>query len=106
MGESLRRHRRGPFFQETRKRFRMETKEIGMLKHTTILGTACVLGMALAAVPASAATLTGFAGDAETSYGKINPKDADTIQSWLLGGNIAGPLSDLPNLNFQLDASY
>jgi len=77
-----------------------------MSKRIAILGTACVLGMALAAAPASAATLTGFAGDATTSYGKINPKDADTVQSWLLGGNVAGPLSDLPNLNFQLGGSY
>ena len=85
-----------------KKRFRTETKEIGMSKHITLLGTACVLGMALVAAPASASTLTGFAGDVTTSYGKVNPKDADTVQSWLLGGNIAGPLSDLPN-DFKTD---
>ena len=84
----------------------METKEIAMSKLTTILGTACVLGMALAAVPAAAATLTGFAGTVTTSYGQDNPEDGENIKNWLLGGSVAGPLSDLPNLNFQFDASY
>jgi hypothetical protein len=95
-----------PFFQNKKKRFRMETKEIAMSKHTTILGTACVLGMALTAVPAAAATLTGFSGVVVTSYGQNNPEEGDNIKNWLLGGSIAGPLSDLPNLNFQFDASY
>jgi hypothetical protein len=85
----------------------METKEIAMSKSTTILGTACVLGMALAAGPAAAASLTGFAGTVNTSYGQNDPgSGADTIHNWLIGGNIAGPLSDLPGLNFQVDASY
>jgi len=77
-----------------------------MSKHTTILGAACVLGMALAAVPAAAATLTGFAGDVTTSYGQNDVDHGDNLKNWLLGGNVAGPLSDLPNLNFQFDASY
>ncbi|GEM_PF-1647731 len=79
-----------------------------MSKRTTYLGTACVLGMALAAVPAAAATLTGFAGNVTTSYGQVDDDSAgsDTMKNWLLGGSVAGPLNDLPNLNFQFDASY
>ena len=78
-----------------------------MSKRTTILGTACVFGMALAAGPAAAATLTGFAGVVTTSYSQNDPgSGSDTAHSWLLGGSIAGPLSDLGNLNFQADASY
>jgi hypothetical protein len=87
-------------------RFRMETREIAMSLRTTTMGAVCVLGMALAAVPASAATLTGFAGDVTTSYGKVNPDNEDTVQNWLLGGDVAGPLSDLMSLNFQFDGSY
>jgi hypothetical protein len=85
----------------------METKEIAMSKLTKILGTACVLGMAVAAVPAAAATLTGFSGVVVTSYGQNDADGSDeNIKNWLLGGSVAGPLSDLPNLNFQLDAAY
>jgi hypothetical protein len=87
----------------------METKEIAMSKHTKILGTACVLAMtAVVASPAAAATLTGFAGTLNTSYsGDSNSTPGtDTVHSWLLGGSVAGPLSDLANLNFQVGASY
>lgn len=77
-----------------------------MSKLTTILGTASVLGMALMAVPAAAATLTGFAGTVETSYGQNDVDHGDNLKNWLLGGSVAGPLSDLPNLNFEFDASY
>jgi hypothetical protein len=85
----------------------METKEIAMSKSTTILGTACVLGMALAAGPAAAATLTGFAGDVTASYGQNDAgSGSDTLHNFVLGGDVAGPLSSLTNLNFQVDASY
>jgi hypothetical protein len=85
----------------------METKEIAMSKSTTILGTACVLGMALAAGPAAAATLTGFAGTVEADYGQNDPpRGSDTLHNFLLGGDVAGPLNGLANLNFQVDASY
>jgi hypothetical protein len=85
----------------------METKEIAMSKSTKILGTACVLGMALAAGPAAAASLTGFAGTVTSSYGQFDPGGhADNINDWLIGGNVAGPLSDVPGLNFQVDGSY
>lgn len=77
-----------------------------MSKRTKILGTVCVLGMALSAVPAAAATLTGFAGDVTTEYGQDSPEHGKNVQNWLLGGNVAGPLSDLMSLNFQVDGSY
>lgn len=79
-----------------------------MTKLTKILGTASVLAIAtLAAGPAAAATLTDFAGALTTSYGHNDLDGADdAIHDWLLGGSVAGPLSDLSNLNFQLDASY
>jgi hypothetical protein len=77
-----------------------------MSKLTKILGTACVLGMALSAVPAAAATLTGFAGDVTTFYGQDAPEHGTNFHNWLLGGNVAGPLSDLMSLNFQIGASY
>jgi hypothetical protein len=63
--------------------------------------------MALTAVPAAAATLTGFAGDVTTSYGQEDASHSSgNPKNWLLGGNIAGPLSDLMQLNFQFGASY
>jgi hypothetical protein len=86
----------------------METKEIAMKKRTTMMGTACVLAAAaLTASPASAATLTDFAGVLTTSFAADdNSLSTDTVNSWLLGGSIAGPLSDIANLNFQVDGSY
>lgn len=79
-----------------------------MSKRATILGTASVIGIALAAGPAAAATLTDFAGTLTTSFQSSDNSgsNSDTVKSWLLGGSAAGPLSDLPNLNFQADASY
>src|SRR5205085_3109363 len=72
-----------------------------------ILGTASVLGMALMAGPAAAATLTGFSGVVVTSYGQDDVEgNSENLKNWLLGGAIAGPLSDLANLNFQVGASY
>ena len=80
-----------------------------MSKHRKILGTACVLAMAaVAASPAAAATLTGFAGTLQTAYGATsdNTPGSKTVHSWLIGGDVAGPLSDLAALNFQVGASY
>jgi hypothetical protein len=87
----------------------METKEIAMQKRTTMMGTACVLAAAaLTASPAAAATLTGFAGTLDTQFSSSDSSvsGSDTVKAWLLGGSAAMPLSDIPNLNFQLDASY
>ena len=79
-----------------------------MSKRTTILGTACVFGMALVAGPAAAATLTSMAGTLTTSFTSTDNSGSgsDTVKSWLLGGSVAGPLSDVMSLNFQVDASY
>jgi hypothetical protein len=86
----------------------METKEIAMQKRTTMMGTACVLAAAaLTTGPAAASTLTDFAGVLTTSYGQDdNSLASDNLNSWLIGGSAAGPLSDIANLNFQVDASY
>jgi len=77
-----------------------------MSKRTTILGTVCVL--ALAAGPAAAATLTGFASDVTTSISMTDPstKGAPTWKGWLLGGDVAGPINGLSGMNFQVDANY
>jgi len=80
-----------------------------MTKLTKILGTASVLAIAAFATgPVSAATLTDFSGALTTSFGWTDTDidNVDTGKDWLIGGSVAGPLSDLPNLNFQLDASY
>jgi hypothetical protein len=64
--------------------------------------------MAIAAVPAAAATLTGINLGVETSYGQVDNdcSGCDTLKNWLLGAVVAGPLSDIPNMNFQVGASY
>jgi len=79
-----------------------------MQKRTTMMGTACVLAAAaLTSGPAAAGTLTDFAGVLTTSYGNDDLSIADdSLNSWLIGGSAAGPLSDLANLNFQVDAAY
>jgi len=108
VGESPRRRQRGRFSKTRKSGSAWKTKEIAMSKITTFMGTACVLGMALTAVPAAAATLTGFAGAVTTSYGQVDVDctGCDTTKSWDLGGVLAGPLSDIPNLNFQFGAQY
>ncbi len=79
-----------------------------MQKRTTMMGTACVLAAAaLTAGPAAAATLTDFAGVLTTSFGQDdNSLASDNLNSWLLGGSAAMPLSTLDGLNAQVDASY
>jgi len=79
-----------------------------MSKRTTILGTACVLGMALAAGQAAAAPLTDWDITANTSFSinDASTSGSQTWKGWLLGGSVAGPLVDLAGLNVQLDASY
>jgi hypothetical protein len=90
----------------------METKEIAMSKSKKTLGAACVLAMAaFAAGPAAAGTLTDFSGVVDTEFnsnkaGVSGGGSSDTTKSWLLGGSAAGPLSAVPNFNFQVDASY
>lgn len=80
-----------------------------MQKRTTMMGTACVLAAAaLTAGPAAADTLTGFAGVLNTNFTSTDSSisGTDTLKSWLLGGSVAMPLSDLAGLNVQVDASY
>ena len=79
-----------------------------MQKRTITMGTACVLAAAaLTAGPAAAATLTDFAGVLTTSFGQDdNSLASDNLNSWLIGGSAAMPLSTLDGLNAQVDASY
>jgi hypothetical protein len=80
-----------------------------MSKLTTFMGTACVIATtALAASPAAADTLTDFAGNLSTAYTNTNfdVAGSDNENGWFVGGVLGGPLSDLANLNFQVDASY
>jgi hypothetical protein len=87
----------------------METKEIAMLKRTTLLGTAFVLTTALAAGPAAADQLQGFQGFGSAEYGHSGFSDCSGCQdlnTGTFGVGMALPLADLPNLNWQIDGSY
>jgi hypothetical protein len=81
-----------------------------MSKSTKLLGTVSVLAT-LAAGPAAADTLMGFAGTADaayanTSFGGDSGYSNDNMNSFGLGAAIAFPIDEIPNLNWQLDASY
>jgi hypothetical protein len=85
----------------------METKEIAMLKHTRLLGTACVAAAALAAGPAAADTLQGFEGFANSTF--THTTFSDVSGDWnsaSLGVGMALPVADIPNLNWEVDAQY
>lgn len=85
----------------------METKEITMQKRTKLLGAAGVAAAMLVGAPASAGTLTDFAGDVFTSYGTSDlDKLTDNINSTTFGGTVAAPLSDIPNMNVQAGGAY
>jgi hypothetical protein len=86
----------------------METKEIAMSKRTTMMGTGCALAMAaLAAGPAAADTLTGLNLAAQAGFqSDDNSAASDTVKSGIVGGSIAGPITEVSNLNFEADASY
>jgi hypothetical protein len=80
-----------------------------MLKLTKVLGTASALAtVALLASPAAAGSLTDVAISANTEYNAFDSdvSGTDTINNWLVGLTVAMPLSDIPNLNFQVAASY
>ena len=79
-----------------------------MSKRTTMMGTACALAMAaLAASPAAADTLTGLNLAAQAGFqSDDNNKASSTAKSLTFGGSIAGPITGVPNLNFEADASY
>ena len=78
-----------------------------MLKTTSLLGTACVAAAALVAGPAFADTLQGFAGFADAQYTHAtfshSSGDANAAQ-FGVGGAL--PITDIPNLNVQVDGSY
>jgi hypothetical protein len=85
----------------------METKEIAMSKHTQMLGTVCVLAAALAAGPAAADTLTGFAGTVGGDVAHLTANNGGSDGSAAgLGGSVAGPLSTFAGLNAQADVDY
>ena len=72
------------------------------------MGTACVIAMAaISGGQAPAATLTDFAGYVNTDWSStsINVIKNDNLNSWDIGGGVAGPLG-VPNLNFQVDFNY
>jgi len=72
------------------------------------MGTACILASALGAGPAAAASLTGFTTMVDTHYSRttFNDTDGADFNTWSLGGSIAMPIDEVPNLNWQIDASY
>jgi hypothetical protein len=85
----------------------METKEIAMSKRTTILGTASIVAMALAAGPAAAAPLTAWALSANTSFSLDDANSGgDTWKGWLLGASAAGPINGIDGLAVQVDGNY
>jgi len=72
-----------------------------------LLGTACLAAVALAAGPAAADTLQGFAGFANTEFTHTTFSDSSghwNNQSFGLGGAI--PIEEIPNLNVQVEGSY
>jgi hypothetical protein len=81
-----------------------------MSKRKILMGTACAL--ALAAGPAAADTLTGFAGYARADFQhqtfNDNPWNANVDSNNMARFGIGGalPVTGIPNLNVQADASY
>jgi len=81
-----------------------------MSKSTKLLGTVSVLAT-LAAGPAAADTLMGFAGMADavyvnTSFDDDGGSSDDSLNTIGLGAAIAFPIDEIAGFNWQLDASY
>jgi hypothetical protein len=80
-----------------------------MSKSTKLMGTVSVLAT-LAAGPAAADTLMGFAGMADLSYTNVSYDDngsgSDSSNNFAAGLAIAFPVDEIANLNWQLDGSY
>jgi len=80
-----------------------------MSRMTKLLGTVSVLAT-LAAGPAAADTLMGFAGMADVSY--VNSSfgnddyDDDSLNSFGFGAAIAFPIDEIANFNWELNANY
>lgn len=73
----------------------------------TLLGTACIAAAALAAGPAAADTLEGWAGYANAEY--THSTFTDSSGHWnnaTVGIGYALPIADIPNLNVEVGASY
>lgn len=91
-------------------KIRMETKENTMSKSKVLMGTVCAI--ALAAGPAAADTLTGFAGFARADFQHQTFQDnylggpVDSVNGAKFGIGGALPVTGIPNLNVQVDASY
>jgi hypothetical protein len=87
----------------------METKEIGMSKRTKLLTTTCIVAAAFAG-PAAADQLEGFNGFADAQFDHTTYSSCGNschgLNAGTFGAGMALPLADLPNLNWQLDASY
>jgi len=79
-----------------------------MVKQTIRLGTALVAAAAFAAGPAAADTLQGFAGFAEATYTHSSFSTSGSLDTntATFGAGMALPVADVPNLNWQVDASY
>jgi hypothetical protein len=81
-----------------------------MSRSTKLLGTVSVLAT-LAAGPAAADTLMGFAGMADVSYTNTSFDDDgsdsdDSINSFGAGAAIAFPIDEIAGFNWELNAAY
>jgi opacity protein-like surface antigen len=81
-----------------------------MSRMTRLLGTVSVLAT-LAAGPAAADTLMGFAGMADVSYTHVslsgdNGFDGDGSNSFGAGAAIAFPIDEIAGFNWELNGSY
>ena len=79
-----------------------------MSRTTKLLGTVSVLAT-LAASPAAADQLAGFAGFADLSYSFINLDEDSSDDNWnafSVGAGIAFPVDEISNLAWQLDGNY
>ena len=85
-----------------------------MSRTTKLLGTVSVLAT-LAASPAAADQLAGFAGFADLAYSHASLDldedffgnvDTDGINGFTVGAGIAFPVAEIPNLAWQLDGNY
>jgi hypothetical protein len=86
----------------------METKEIAMVRRKALLGTAFLAAVALGAGPAAADTLQGFAGFADATYthSTFSGSGSRDDNTATLGVGMALPVADIPDLNWEVNASY
>jgi len=91
------------------RRVRVETREIAMSRTTKLLGTVSVLAT-LAAGPAAADQLDGFAGFADLQYSNTSWDDSyssdDSSNNFTAGLGIAFPVDEVDALAWQLDGNY